>query len=198
MESSKVSILGKITGYSVVTTEEVLEVIIPEDVKLPDDSPARMKTIHADGKKWYLTVVYHEATDQPFALFCHTNHADKTTTTSDAICRLFELARSKQIKESLVQEIETKVQKDNNVSKLTRAVSLLLRHGVLPQSIVLELDKMEDVYVGSFLFQLKKFLGNYIKDGEVVKGDVCSDCGGTLHYSEGCMSCIDCGSSKCS
>lgn len=173
------------------------EVIVPENVSLPDDSPARMKTLRAEGRKWYLTVVYHKDTEQPFALFCHTNSREKTTQTSDALDRLVSLARSKGIKNNFINETLEKAEQESNTSKITRIISLLLRHGVLIKNIVAELGKMEDIYAGSFLFQVKKFLSNYIHEGEVAEGSSCSECGGQLIYSEGCFKCKDCGSSKC-
>jgi hypothetical protein len=191
---------SKIAKFELVGKEEVVdrEEIIKEDVKLPDDSPARMKTLRAEGKKWYLTVVYHETTEQPFAMFCHTNSHDKSTQTSDAVERLVKLARKKKIQKKHIDATLEKTNVDSNVSKLTRIISLLLRHGVLIKNIVAELDRMEDIFVGSFLFQVKKFLSQYIHNGEEVEGSVCSECGGTLVFSEGCMSCRDCGNSKCS
>ena len=173
------------------------EIIIPENVVLPDDAPARMKTLRAEGRKWYLTVVYHPNTETPFALFCHTNHHEKSAQTSDAIERLLSLARKKGISEKYVSSVEDKTHGESNTSKLTRTISLLLRHGVLISNIVLELDKMEDVYVGSFLFQLKKFLSNYILEGTIAVGNTCPECETQLVYSEGCFKCPSCGHSKC-
>ena len=76
--------------------EHMDEEVIVTDVKLPDDSPARMKVLRAEGRKWYLTVVYHESSGNPFALFCHTNSHDKSAQTSDAISRLEKLAQEKE------------------------------------------------------------------------------------------------------
>lgn len=189
---------SKITGFRIKDKlKNTKERVVATDVKLPTDSPARVKVLKAEGKKWYLTVVYHENTEQPFALFCHTNHREKSAQTSDAVTRLEQLAHKKGILDKHIDKTMGKIENDNNVSKLTRLLSLLLRHGVAISSIVAELDKMEDIFVGSFLFQIKKFLGQYIQDGEEVQGAGCLDCGGTLVYSEGCMSCLDCGSSKC-
>lgn len=175
------------------------EGVIVTDVKLPTDAEARLKTLKAEGKKWYLTVAYHPNSDLPFAMFCHTNHKEKTATTSDAVVRLIALARTSGILEEHVKGLEDKIDQENNVSKLTRVISLLLRHRVKIATIVKELDNMEDIYVGSFLFQVKKFLSQYIQNGEKVEGSVCSECGATnIVYSEGCMQCLNCGSSKCS
>ena len=185
-------------GDGAKAPEEDTSQVIVTDVKLPTDAMARLKTLKAEGKKWYLTVAYHPNSELPFALFCHTNHKEKGAQTSDAVSRLIALARTSGILEEHVQGLEQKMDQDNNVSKLTRVISLLLRHRVKISRIVAELDKMEDIYVGSFLFQIKKFLSQYVKDGEKVEGGTCSDCGSThLIYSEGCMMCADCGSSRC-
>lgn len=197
-------ITGNITHYEIVKDkQEVMdtdeqESVIVTDVKLPSDAPARMKTLRADGKKWYMTVVYLPNTEKPYALFCSTNNKEKTAQTSDAVERLIELARFKGILEEHIEKLQEKISGDNNVNKLTRSISLLLRHNVSIVNIVSVLDQMEDVYVGSFLFQVKKFLQQYIKDGEKVIGGKCDDCGSeNVIFTEGCLTCVDCGSGKC-
>lgn len=198
--SEVINISSKIKSVSLGAKPEkdVEEVIIPTDVKLPDDAPARMKTLRAEGKKWYLTVVYHPDTEKPFALFCKTNNPEPGVAISDAVNRLISLATEKGIQQVHINKLVDSVRESDNVDKLNRSISLLLRHGVLIKNIVRELDKMEDVFVGSFLFQIKKFLSQYIKDGEKVEGAKCTDCGSSsLIYSEGCMTCADCGGSKC-
>ena len=189
----------KITGISLKKSTDLVpdEKVLATDVKLPDDSPARMKTLRSENKKWYLTVVFHEESKQPFALFVRTNNKEKTAQTSDAMERLEALARRKGILAEHVDKTIEKCEHETNVDKLARMISLCLRHGVAIKNIVACLDEMEDVIVGSFLFQIKKFLSQYIKDGEVVETEKCHECGGTLIFSEGCMMCRDCGSSKC-
>jgi len=196
--SNTIKIDKKILNVGLHKPETALddEVVLVTDVKLPTDAPARMKTLKADGKKWYLTVVYHEDTGRPFALFCHTNNKEKSVSTSTAIDGLIELAYKKGILEEHILQVLDKCQSESNVSKLTRVISLLLRHGVHIKNIVRELDRI-DTIVGSFLFQIKKFLSQYIKNGEKVDGAICSECGGALIFSEGCMMCTSCGNSKC-
>lgn len=174
------------------------EEIIREDVKLPDSSPATMKILKAEGRKWYLTVIWNEAQTRPFALFVHTNSHEKTVTSDDAVEVLTELARKKGIPTKHIGATLEKVANDSNSTKVSRMISLNLRHGVLIKNIVAALDRVEDVYAGSFLFQIKKFLATYIKDGEKVEGELCLDCGSDkVVYSEGCKQCKSCGSSKC-
>lgn len=201
MENSKVVTIGsKITKFQLVQKEVVLDYpILITDVSLPEESKASVKTLRAEGKKWYVTIAYRDHSDIPFAIFCQTNNREGSTQTSDAIDRFLLLARNSGILEDHVLALEGKMNGDSNVSKLTRVISLLLRHQVPIKNIVLTLDKMDTIFVGSFLFQIKKLLSNYIKNGEKVEGANCTECRGTsLVYSEGCMSCLDCGNSKCS
>ena len=175
------------------------EEIILENVKLPDSAPASMKTLKADGRKWYLSVIWNETQTRPFALFVHTNHHEKNVPTSDAVEKLIDLAKRKGIPQEHIDEVMDKISSNDNASKIARVISLNLRHGVLIKNIVNVLDTMEDVYAGSFLFQIKKYLSSFIKDGEKVEGEKCQDCGSpNVIYEEGCKKCVNCGSSKCS
>jgi ribonucleoside-diphosphate reductase alpha chain len=173
------------------------EVVTPTGVKLPDEFDAKGKTLKAEGKKWYV-MTHHLEDGSPFAIFAKTNCKESSAQTGDAVQRLESLARRKGILGEHVDKVIDKISSNNNVDKLARIISLNLRHGVKPLSIVAELDKMDEIYVGSFLFQIKKFLSNYIHDGESVVDSVCNSCGSSkVVYSEGCMKCMDCGSSKC-
>jgi hypothetical protein len=77
-----------------------------------------------------------------------------------------------------------------------------LRHGVLIRNVVGVLNDIEDVFVGSFLFQIRKHLMSWIKDGEPVEnsngGAVCPECSSNMIYKEGCSLCPNCSYSKCS
>ncbi len=173
------------------------EEIILDDVKLPTSAPAVMKTLRAEDRKWYLTVVYHEdSPDRPFALFVKTNAPEKNVSAEQAETVLLQLVRDKGIPKRHIIDTEEKLAADNNSSKITRLISFCLRHGVLIRNIVHALDKVEDVYAGSFVFQIRKFLSSYIKDGER-SGETCLECGDDMVYSEGCKLCRSCGSSKC-
>jgi len=175
------------------------EEIILEDVKLPDSAPATMKTLKAEGRKWYLTVLWWD--DQklrPFGFFVHTNSHEKTTIANDAVECLTALAKRKGIPPKHIDKVHEKIEVDNNITKIARMISLNLRHGVLIKNIVSALDGVDNATVGTFLFAIKKYLSSFIKDGEQVEGKVCEACGSTnILYSEGCHKCGDCGSSKC-
>jgi ribonucleoside-diphosphate reductase alpha chain len=172
------------------------EEVILDDVDLPDSLPAVRKKLRAESKKWYLTVSFFN--DRPVEFFVQTNHHEKTATTHDAVERLLAMARAKGIPERHIEKVSDKINVDNNVSKLARCVSFVLRHGVLIKSVVSELDKVENVFVGSFVFAIRKYLASFIKDGEKVVDERCMECGSDkVVYSEGCKKCVSCGSSKC-
>lgn len=174
------------------------EEIILEDVKLPDSSPSTMKTLKAEGRKWYLTVVWNEDQTRPFALFVNTNSHEKTIITGNAVEQLLSLAQYKGIPDKHIQAVMEKINNDSNATKVARLISLNLRHGVLIKNIVAALDRVEGVFVGSFLFQVRKFLASFIKEGEKVEGQKCDNCGShNIVFSEGCQKCADCGTSKC-
>jgi ribonucleoside-diphosphate reductase alpha chain len=180
------------------TTNGYDEEVILDTVKMSDSADASMKVLRAEGRKWYLTVVWNETKSRPQALFVHTNHHEKTVPTHDASDKMIQLARDKGIPQKFIDDVESKVSSDTNTTKLTRIISLLLRHGVLIKNIVAVLDRVDGVFVGTFLFQIKKFLSSFIKDGEKVEGELCRECGSDkVVFREGCKICVSCGSSRC-
>ena len=182
---------------AVKESAEVEEEVILEDIKLPDSLPATLKTLRAEGRKWYLTVIMNETQTKPVALFVHTNNNEKSVTATDAVERLIELAREKGIPEKYITDTVSKTGGDSNTTKTSRVVSLLLRHGVLIRNIVGVLNQV-DCLVGTFVFHIRKYLGSFIKDGEKVHDEICQSCGSTnVVYQEGCKVCANCGSSKC-
>lgn len=175
------------------------EEIILVDVNLPDSAPATMKTLKAEGRKWYLTVLWwDDRKARPFGFFVHTNSHEKNATASNTVDVLTQLARDKGIPEKHIDKVLEKIGGDNNTTKVARMISLNLRHGVLIKNIVFALDTVDEVYPGSFVFAIKKYLSSFIKDGEKVEGKSCENCSShNVIYSEGCYKCADCGSSKC-
>jgi ribonucleoside-diphosphate reductase alpha chain len=209
LDSYKSGYVKGVTTYRAGTMTTVLsakeekegyeEEVILEEVKLPAQAPAMMNVIRAEGRKWYLTVVMDEQQKRPVAFFVQTNHHEKTVITEQAVELLIELAHSKRIPEKWIQDTLNKIEKDNNHTKIARCISLNLRHGVLIKNVVAVLDNVEDAFVGTFVFQIKKFLMSYIKDGEKVENGHCPECGaeGSFVYTEGCQRCSACGWSRC-
>jgi ribonucleoside-diphosphate reductase alpha chain len=85
-------------------------------------------------------------------------------------------------------------------SSFTRSISLSLRHGVLPQYVVEQLQKDKHSDITSFSKVMARVLKSYITEGAASSGEkVCEGCKqkGTLKYQEGCLSCTSCSWSKC-
>lgn len=178
-------------------TQQDEEEIILEDIKLPDSLPATLKTLRAERRKWYMTVIMNETQTRPVALFVQTNANEKNVIVDNAIELLKELAESKGIPQRHIDEVVKKTVQDNNPTKICRFISLNLRHGVLIKNIVATLDKV-DCFAGSFIFHIRKFLATFIKDGEKVQDEKCAECGSeSIVYQEGCKICLACGNSKC-
>ncbi len=84
-----------------------------------------------------------------------------------------------------------------NYAKL---ISSILRHG-MPLVYVYELIEslnLNSEHLNTWKNGVARVIKRYIKDGVKVKG-TCTECGSTdLEFKEGCMTCVACGSSKCS
>ncbi|QDO92469.1 adenosylcobalamin-dependent ribonucleoside-diphosphate reductase [Formosa sediminum] len=84
-----------------------------------------------------------------------------------------------------------------NYAKL---ISSTLRHGMPIDKIVdlinsLQLDSES---INTWKNGVVRALKRYVEDGTHAKGQTCSNCNSTnLIYQEGCLTCKDCGSSKC-
>lgn len=80
-----------------------------------------------------------------------------------------------------------------------RFVSALLHEGTKIQSIIKIIQKLEfkNKSLNSWQFGMIRALKQFIPDGEVSK-ELCPECNSSLIYESGCVSCKNCGWSKCS
>ncbi len=84
-----------------------------------------------------------------------------------------------------------------NYAKL---ISGILRHGMPLPNVVNLVDKLrfDDDSIMTWKNGVTRALKRYIKEGTKVK-QACPECGQhTLAYKDGCVSCMNCGYSKCS
>lgn len=80
---------------------------------------------------------------------------------------------------------------------ITRMISLALRHGSDITYIVDQLEKSHGDMT-NFGKAMARVLKKYIPDGTKATGVACETCGGTnVVRMEGCLTCKDCGGSKC-
>lgn len=101
--------------------------------------------------------------------------------------------------ETVIRDIAAVFENATNAA-FTRTISLALRHGTPVQYIVEQLlkgsEKEDDLF--SFSRAVSRVLKHYIADGTKASEKKCSACGSeNLVYQEGCVSCKDCGHSKC-
>lgn len=80
---------------------------------------------------------------------------------------------------------------------ISRLASTALRHGADVAYIVQQCEKVEGGLLG-FTSCMARALKKYIKDGTKVTGDKCGNCESVnLMRNQGCVTCADCGWSKC-
>ena len=82
-----------------------------------------------------------------------------------------------------------------NYAKL---ISGILRHG-MPITNVIELISkltLDTDSINTWKNGIARALKKYVKDGTIVEGEKCPQCGGKIIYTSGCKQCSDCGWSK--
>ena len=80
-----------------------------------------------------------------------------------------------------------------------RLISGVLRHGMPIPNVISLISNLhlDNASISSWQNGVVRMLKKYIKDGTIVSGSKCPECGNTkLKYQDGCVSC-DCGFSKC-
>jgi ribonucleoside-diphosphate reductase alpha chain len=83
-----------------------------------------------------------------------------------------------------------------NYAKL---ISSTLRHGMPIEKVVDLISSLQlDESINTWKNGVARALKRYVPDGTEVKKQMCQNCSSTnLMYQEGCLTCKDCGSSKC-
>ena len=173
--------------------------LVFENVKLPEQYPAQGYILKSDGgKKWYVHVAFKDkACTRPFAIFVNTNNREDNVLTFNALEKLEDIALHKGLKQEFIEETKRKYAYQKNPVKICRMLGLLLRHNVDMYSIVKGFDELEGAVPGTFVFRMKKFLGQFVRDHDVI-GLACPECGEkAIRFTEGCFQCVNCGHSKC-
>jgi len=165
-----------------------------ENVKFPEEQQAIMKVIKSEGRKWYCTYTLDEETKLPNSLFVNTNSTETNIITDNVLEHLEKLAE-KHIKDKYLDDLKQKHSNQNNVTKIARTISLLLRHNIPMLEIIKTIEKIQPP-IYSFVFQIKKLLSKFV-EGEYT-GEKCSECGNQLVFEGGCSICMNCGNTACS
>lgn len=102
--------------------------------------------------------------------------------------------------DNLIQIGELKKSFNDQFSDISRMVSALLRHGMPIFYIVQLLGNLnlDGDLITTWKTGVIRILKKYIKEEKHIKGITCTNCGSeSISMIEGCMTCQQCGSSKC-
>lgn len=164
--------------------------------RTPDELPALRIRRKAEGKTWYFIVTLKNGV--PYELFIDTNNPEPNANADEAAEALIKLAQANRIDNEIIQDQLRKSNHQSNVRRLGRLLSLNLRHEAPIDSIIDTLHGLSCYHAGSVVFHVAKILAEQVPDGTTFKGD-CPGCNktGTIRYQGGCVTCRDCGYSKC-
>lgn len=190
------------TMESVLSKVEKRE-IITKDLKLPNkfiNGP--MEVIKKEGIKFYMHFSYHPDDQNmkfPIAFWLHTNNMEgEIKQHNPAVKVLFQLLEDNKIDKDLLDLQREKMKEDSGYRRVSKMISMCLRHNIPIEDIVNALHKLEDVFVVDTIYAVRKFLMGHVSDGTEVKGMSCPECKSeSLEYSGGCVKCLDCGWSGC-
>jgi ribonucleoside-diphosphate reductase alpha chain len=89
---------------------------------------------------------------------------------------------------------------DAKYHDMAKTISAVLRHG-MPLPYVIELLdslNLDGDLITTWKAGVKRMLKKFVKDGTTISGKTCKTCGSdSLVYTEGCLTCKNCGDSKC-
>lgn len=178
--------------------------IIKRDIKLPSEFiNGPTKVIKREGMKFYIHFSYlpeDTKMTHPVCIWIYTNSEEKGASVicNKASRELAKLSLKCGIEQKLVVEAIEKCKNDYPHNRLGRMISLCLRHNIPREDILVTLKGIEEDRISSVLTAVKKFIGETIKDGTVLKGIKCPNCGGdNMVMQAGCYSCNDCHSIGC-
>lgn len=167
--------------------------------KKEEKSNTRPKSLNCDvyhlvvkNKKWFVLVGLNDG--KPYEVFAGKNgFLDKKIKTG----KIIKAKRGYKV----IFDDETEINPinmscDEHEDALTRMTSIALRNNVKIHDIVNQLDKV-DGDMTSFAKCISRSLKKYIT-ANTPTGDKCEECQGILIYSDGCVLCQSCGTSKCS
>lgn len=173
--------------------------------KRPEVLPCELHNVHVEGVPYVLLVGLLNG--RPFEIFGGQRGELAITADLDLVINKhprksmgarYELA---QADGTIIARDIVKTFDNADHSVHTRMISLALRHGAEPAYIAEQIMKGDTTSsLRSFTRVINRVVKSYVQDGRVSKAvKSCPECGGSsFKYQDGCLSCVDCGWSKCS
>lgn len=162
--------------------------------KRPRELPCDLHHFKVRGEDYF--VIIGLLNDEPYEVFAGKNGFISRKVKAGTISKIRRGCYKASLDDgNIVENIAEYITEDEET--LTRLASTGLRHGVDVNFIVHQLEKARGD-MQSLGKAICRALKKYIKDGTKVSGETCPKCNGdNLHRQEGCMTCLDCGESKC-
>lgn len=180
------------TGVLVTDNDESKETFKYNDApKRPTCLPVEIHTTVSKGIKWNVIVGILDS--KPYEVFAIPHFTNETEL---ELCKI-KRGRYDLLKDgdTYSEDITSHITDEQDV--LTRMVSTALRHGADITFIVEQLNKSHGD-ITSFSKAIARTLKKYIDEKKMVSRAACTECGSNnIVFEEGCLSCKECGSSKC-
>lgn len=180
------------------------ERVVVESIKLPDELVnGNLYKIKKEGSKFYLHFSYLPDDSNkiwPVALFITTNNPGYDSIVCNRAAKMLkQLALDQGIPELIVEKQFDKTKDDLPHMKISKMISLNLRHNVKIIDIISSLKEIEGDNISSLLTAIRKFLAKHVKNGEIDEKTKCPKCNvkGKMVYGSGCTTCMECGFSGC-
>lgn len=165
-----------------------------QNTKRPVELKCDFQCITIKGQPFYVAVGLRDGTPYEVFAYARTN-GNKIKNQSGIIKKISRKNYQCILDDGTIIEKINDIE-DGNQETITRLISTGLRHGIPIEYLVHQLEKTPGD-LQSFSKAISRVLKKYIKDGTIIKGEECVECGGQLIREEGCVICKTCGWSKC-
>lgn len=165
------------------------------------DAPKRPKSLEADfyttkvkGVTFYVMVGLYK--NRPYEIFVYRTGDDNMKSIKNHKGTITKIKKGVYRYESDLITIENiNVHLGTEERMTAKYTSMLMRHAA-PLYCIIDTALSVDDNIASFTAAMTRIMRKYLKP-EVIKGEVCPDCGGKLIRENGCIHCMDCGWSRC-
>lgn len=188
------------------TKVQQVDSVLEHAPKRPEILPCEVHVVKVKGNAWVCFVSLLE--DKPYEIFTglEDNILPPKNLKQGCIIKRktekgskYDLYFNKDTGDEIVFKNITHHFKNEDFGAQARLISLSLRHKIPVQFVVEQLQKIDNEDMFSFNKVISRVLKSYIKEGTRVSGSKkCPNCSSSnLAYREGCLSCLECGYSKC-
>lgn len=182
------------SGVLVTKSEEKEKIKKTDAPKRPKDLSAEIHTFKIAGKEYTAFVGLLES--EPYEILVKTDTNLSRSIKAGTVRKIKRGHYAAIVEGEIIVDSITEGM-SHEEEALTRMVSTALRHGADISYIVHQLEKTKGEMI-SFAKCISRTLKKYIEDGVKVSGEACLKCeSNSLCRQEGCITCQNCGWSKC-